>query len=132
MGKKKNEIKKYAYCDKCEKEVLFPKRKSLEGMQINIWILATLASLGFAIIPFLIYRYKILKKDRCPKCESQLDFYSSRDEIPEPKAQITRILKSIEEEKKVLDEIPEYCPYCKQEIMKNVERCPNCGANLKE
>ncbi|MFX1572222.1 MAG: hypothetical protein ACFFB0_05700 [Promethearchaeota archaeon] len=124
--------KQFAYCDNCEREIENPKRKAFEGMYLNIWILCILASLGFALIPFLIYRYIYLKKNVCPFCHNQLEFYSTREEIPEPKAQIARILNKIEEEKREKEENKDYCPYCKQEITKNVEICPNCGVTLKE
>ena len=126
MGTKK----KFAYCNTCEKEIFKPKRKSIENMYINIWILAIISSLGFALAPFLIYRYVILKRDICPYCHNQLNFYDNHEEIPEPKAQIARILQKIEDEKREKDKV--YCPYCKQEIMKDVEICPSCGAELVE
>jgi len=121
---------KFAYCKNCEKEILRPKRKSIENMYINIWILAFISSLGFAIIPFLIYRYVILKRIICPKCQNQLSIYNSHEEIPDPKAQISRILQKIEDEKKEYDKV--YCPYCKQEILKELKNCPSCGAHLIE
>ncbi len=122
----------FAYCDHCEREIENPKRKAIEGMYLNIWILCIFASLGFALIPFLIYRYIISKKTVCPFCQNQLDFYNSREEIPEPKAQITRILQTIEQEKKEKDANKLYCQYCQQEINAQDEICPNCGVNLKE
>ncbi|MFW9999390.1 MAG: hypothetical protein ACFE9Q_16135 [Candidatus Hodarchaeota archaeon] len=126
MGNKK----RFAYCKNCEKEIFKPKRKSIENMYINIWILAIISSLGFALAPFLIYRYGILKRDICPYCHNHLSFYSTREEIPEPKTQIVRILQKIEDEKKEKEQV--YCPYCKQEIMKDTEICPSCGAQLIE
>jgi len=120
----------FVYCDNCEREIENPKRKAIEGMYLNIWILCIFASLGFALIPFLIYRYIISKKTVCPFCQNQLDFYNSREEIPEPKALIARILQTIEQEKKDVNKL--YCQYCQQEISIQDEICPNCGVNLKE
>ncbi|MFX1301785.1 MAG: hypothetical protein ACFFBV_04775 [Promethearchaeota archaeon] len=128
MGKNKN----FAYCNKCEKEIFKPKRKSIESIYYNVWIFAIISSLGFAIVPFLIYRYVILKKNICPYCQNQLDFYRSREEIPEPKAQIARILQTIEHEKRNKEEDKVYCPYCQQEINRREDICSNCGASLKE
>ena len=122
----------FAYCDHCEREIENPKRKTIEGMYLNIWILCIFASLGFALIPFLIYRYIISKKTVCPFCQNQLEFYNSREEIPEPKAQIARILQTIDQEKKEKDANKMYCQYCQQEINTQDEICPNCGVNLKE
>jgi len=122
--------KKFAYCSNCEKEIFKPRRESIENMYINIWILAIISSLGFALIPFLIYWFLILKRNVCPNCRNQLNLYSTREEIPDPKAQIDRILKAIENEKREEEKI--YCPYCKQEILEKAEICPNCGAELME
>ncbi|MFX1567973.1 MAG: zinc ribbon domain-containing protein [Promethearchaeota archaeon] len=122
--------KKFAYCSNCEKEIFKPKRKSIENMYINIWILAIISSLGFAIIPFLIYRFLILKRNICPNCKNELNIYNSHEEIPDPKAQINRIVQSIENEKR--DKEKTYCPYCKQEVLEKAEICPSCGADLME
>ena len=122
--------KKVAYCSNCEKEIFKPRRKSIENMYINIWILAIISSLGFALIPFLIYWFLILKRNVCPNCRNHLNLYSTREEIPDPKAQIDRILKAIENEKREEEKI--YCPYCKQELLEKAEICPNCGAELME
>jgi hypothetical protein len=121
--------KKFFFCPACNKEVSKRKRRTMDSMYYNVWILIIVSSLGLALIPFLIYRYGILKKDICPYCKNQLKFYNSREEIPEPKAQIARILQAIEQEKQE-KEYKGYCPYCKQEIMKDEESCPSCGANL--
>jgi len=122
----------YPYCDRCEKEVR-PKRKSIDGMYVNVWILIIISSLGLGIIPFLIYRYIYLKKNLCPNCNSQVDFYDSLEEVPEPKSQIIRILKNIEDEKK-LAELNEvnliFCPFCKKSIAKHLDLCPNCGSSI--
>ncbi len=124
----------YAYCDRCEKEVR-PKRKAMDSMYINVWIIILISSLGFGVIPFLIYRYIYLKKNLCPSCNSQVDFYDSPEEIPEPKSQIIRILKSIEEEKK-LGESKEadliFCPFCQKVIANHLDICPNCGSSFEE
>jgi len=128
MGKNKH----FAYCNNCEKEIFKPKRKSMDSIYYNVWILAIFSSLGFAIPPFLIHRYVILKKDICPYCQNQLNFYSSREEIPEPRAQIARIIQRIEQEKRDIEEEKVYCPYCQQGMNKQEDICPNCGASLKE
>ncbi len=124
----------YAYCDNCEKGVK-PKRKPIEGMYVNVWILIIISSLGLGIIPFLFYRYYILKKNLCSVCNSQVEFFASLDELPEPKSQIIRILKVIEDEKKsreAKEEISTFCPYCKKNIEIHLEICPNCGSSLKK
>ncbi len=123
--------KRFAYCNNCEKEILRPRRRSMESMYYNVWILTIISSLGFALVPFLIYRFVILKKNICPTCKNRVDFYRSREEFPEPKAQITRILQTIEQEKAEKEEIIN-CPYCQEEISNQEIKCPNCGTFLKE
>lgn len=130
-------IKKYnfAYCSNCEKEVK-PKRKPMDNMYINVWVLILIFSLGLGIIPFLIYFLVILKKKLCPNCKSQVKFYVTREEIPDPKSQIIRIVKTIENEKKEKEkesiQSSLFCPFCQKEIGKQIEICPNCGSSLEE
>lgn len=134
MGKKKH----YAYCPECEREILNPKRKSMDKMYYTIWVLIILASMGFAVIPLLIYRFIVNKNFFCPNCDSKLIFYNSPEESPEPKTQIERILKTIEMEKKEKEEHePEkpdeeyiFCPFCQKELTKQTKVCPNCGTRL--
>ena len=127
MGKKW----RFAYCSNCEKEIDNPKRKLFDSMYYNVWILVIIASLGLGIIAFLVYHYVIIKKNLCPNCQNQLKFYSSRDEIPEPKAEITRILQTIEQEKQLRNNKVN-CPFCQEEIRNQEIICPKCGASLKE
>ncbi|MEJ2251118.1 MAG: hypothetical protein P8Y97_15875 [Candidatus Lokiarchaeota archaeon] len=65
MSKKK--MDKHAFCPKCLKEVK-PKRKKLDNFNYQLWIIIIISSLGFAIIPLLIYYFFIRKKKYCPKC----------------------------------------------------------------
>ncbi|UCC20739.1 MAG: zinc ribbon domain-containing protein [Promethearchaeota archaeon] len=122
--------KNYLYCTNCNKEIFKAKRKSIDSMYFNVWILTIISSLGFALVPFIIYRYFILKKNICPNCQNRLEFYGSREDFPDPKAQITRIVQTIEQEKKEEEGIN--CPFCKETINNQEEICPNCGASLKE
>ncbi|MFX1315091.1 MAG: zinc ribbon domain-containing protein [Promethearchaeota archaeon] len=129
--------KPYAYCSQCEKEISKPKRKSMDKMYYTVWILGIIASLGLAAIGLLIYQFVIKKKIYCPHCESKLTFYRSREESPDSKVQIERILKTIEVEKKEKENREReedyiFCPYCQKEITKKAEFCPNCGSNLNE
>ncbi|MFW9873814.1 MAG: hypothetical protein ACFFG0_11970 [Candidatus Thorarchaeota archaeon] len=123
--------KNFAYCTSCNKEIFNPKRKSMDSMYYNVWILTIISSLGFALVPFLIYRYIILRKNLCPICQNKLQFYNSREDFPEPKAEITRILQTIEQEKREREESIN-CPYCKETISYQEEICPNCGSSIKE
>ncbi|MFX1378065.1 MAG: hypothetical protein ACFFA4_03140 [Promethearchaeota archaeon] len=123
--------KKFFYCENCEKEILKPKRKPIDSMYYNVWILTIISSLGFALIPFLIYHYLILKRNLCPICQHRLEFYNSREEFPEPRAQIARILQSIEDEK-AREELRIICPYCREDVNTQESICPNCGSTIKE
>ncbi|MEJ2278709.1 MAG: LITAF-like zinc ribbon domain-containing protein [Candidatus Lokiarchaeota archaeon] len=69
MSKKK--MDKHAFCPKCLKEVK-PKRKKLDNFNYQLWIIIIISSLGFAIIPLLIYYFFIRKKKYCPKCGRKL------------------------------------------------------------
>ncbi len=122
---------RFAYCKTCEKEVLKPIRRAMNSMYYNVWIVTIISSFGFALIPFLIYRYFILKKKNCPTCKNKIDFYNSKEEIPEPRAQIARILQAIEQEKSEKDEMIT-CPYCQEEISNREIVCPICGTTIKE
>ncbi|MFX0002897.1 MAG: hypothetical protein ACFE9C_11835 [Candidatus Hodarchaeota archaeon] len=124
-------VKNFAYCTKCEKEVLKPKRRTMDSMYYNVWILTIISSLGIALIPFLIYRYVILKRKICPTCHQKLEFYNSKEEFPEPKAQIARILQTIEQEKNEKEKSI-ICPYCQEEIKTDGVICPACGSTIKE
>ncbi|MFW9988515.1 MAG: hypothetical protein ACFFC3_07655 [Candidatus Odinarchaeota archaeon] len=127
MGKNR----RFAYCNNCEKEIDKPKRKSFDSMYYNIWILVIISSLGFGIIVFLVYHFVIIKKDLCPYCQNRLDFYNSQEEIPEPKAEIARILHTIEQEKHLTPNKTN-CPFCQEEIKSQELICPKCGSSLKE
>jgi hypothetical protein len=123
--------KKFSFCPVCEKEILKPRRRAMNDMYYNVWILTIISSLGFALIPFLIYRYFILKKKVCPTCKNRLDFYHSKEEFPDPKTQITRILQTIELEQSEKD-TKINCPYCHEEISKQETICPICGTTIQE
>lgn len=123
--------KNFAYCNNCEKEILKPVRRSIDSMYYNVWILTIISSLGFALIPFLIYRYFLLKRNICPTCKNRLELYSSPEEFPEPKAEIARILQTIEQEKMEKDQ-DIICPFCQEEVSNQESICPNCGSSLKE
>jgi len=128
-------FKKYnfAYCSNCEKEVK-PKRKPMDNMYINVWVLIIIFSLGLAIIPFLIYHFVISKSDRCQNCQSHVKFYATKEEIPDPKSQIIRILKTIENEKKEKEsiQVEEFCVFCGEKLLWMSKFCENCGSSLEE
>ncbi|MFX0021727.1 MAG: hypothetical protein ACFE9S_05335 [Candidatus Hermodarchaeota archaeon] len=123
--------KKFSFCPVCEREVLKPRRRAMNDMYFNVWILTIISSLGFALIPFLIYRYFLLKKKVCPTCKNKVDFYNSKEDFPDPKTQITRILQTIEQEQSEKDNKIS-CPYCQEEISNQEAICPICGTIIQE
>jgi uncharacterized protein with PIN domain len=122
---------KFAFCSNCNKEIFKAKRRAMNDMYFNVWILTIISSLGVALIPFLIYRYLFLKKKICPTCKNRIEFYKSKEEFPDPKTQITRILQTIEQEKSEKDDTIT-CPYCQEEISIQETICPICGTTIKE
>ncbi len=123
--------KRLGYCISCEKEVLKPRRRGMNDMYFNVWILTIISSLGVALIPFLIYRYFILKKKVCPTCKNKIDFYNSKQEFPDPKTQITRIVQTIEQEQSDKNDVIN-CPYCQEEISIQETICPICRTTIQE
>ena len=123
--------KKFAFCPTCEKEVLKPRRRAMNDMYFNVWILTIISSIGFALIPFLIYRFFILKKRICPTCKSRIEFYNSKEDFPDPKTQINRILRTIEQEQSEKDNKIN-CPYCQEKINSQEPICPICGTTIQE
>ena len=100
-------------------------------MYFNVWILTIISSLGFALIPFLIYRFFILKKRICPICKNRIEFYNSKEDFPDSKTQINRILRTIEQEQSEKDSKIN-CPYCQEEISNQEAICPICGTTIQE
>ncbi|MDX1797287.1 MAG: zinc ribbon domain-containing protein [Candidatus Lokiarchaeia archaeon] len=123
--------KKFAFCPICGKEVLKPRRRAMNDMYFNVWILTIISSLGFALIPFLIYRFFILKKRICPICKNRIEFYNSKEDFPDSKTQINRILRTIEQEQSEKDSKIK-CPYCQEEISNQETICPVCGTTIQE
>lgn len=132
--------KKYAYCEKCGKQVKKPKRKSLDSFHYQILIISTLATLGFALVAFIIYRLVFQKKKFCPRCGAEVDFYKSPEEVPK-KVPVINLMEKLEEKNNKNQEEKEQkeekkstgqkqykeCESCGQEIDKNAKICPFCG-----
>ncbi|MHA1490941.1 MAG: LITAF-like zinc ribbon domain-containing protein [Promethearchaeota archaeon] len=151
----------YAYCKICKKEVDRPIKRQMDSMEKTIWAIIILATLGFALIPFLIYRGIINKKQYCPYCGQKLKFSEKPLEKPEkkkkprtPKEKVLEKIKKEEEpeeaeeiekkpkkkkptkakvEEEAEEEIIKICPYCGQKLKKTkgLKTCPYCKAALK-
>lgn len=120
------------YCKNCRKKVE-PKRKKLDSFQIQILIIASIASFGLALPAFLIYRLIFHKKKYCPKCGKIVKFYESPDDIPKKIPVINLPVSSKKEEKEKTNE-KEYtkCIECGETIESSVEVCPFCGVIQNE
>ncbi len=150
----------YAFCKICKKDVDKPIKKQMDSMEKNIWVIVILATLGFALIPFLIYRGMINKKQFCPKCLTKLKFSEKALEKPKkkkkpstPKEKVLEKIKKEEEPEEAEEmeekpkkrkptkakgeeeeeEIIKICPYCGQKLKKpkGLKTCPYCKSALK-
>ncbi|MHA1725702.1 MAG: zinc-ribbon domain-containing protein [Promethearchaeota archaeon] len=147
---------KIAYCNNCNRVVEKPRRKPIDSFRLNIYIIIIIATLGFGLIPFLIYRLAFVKKNYCPDCQSKLRFYASRSELPGDTTPFLHLIERVEAEKKkgkfkketkkeeVLRKVEEkkkkkvqaqefkYCPFCNKKLEKDATVCSYCGTQLDE
>ena len=112
---------KITYCNSCNKEIPNPIVKQMDTMEKSIWFILILATLGFGLIPFLIYYYLYIKKRKyCPKCNSKLALIEKLIELPkeisEPITPKEKVLEKVEKiqapEKKLEVEEKSFCQYC--------------------
>ncbi len=147
---------KIAYCKSCNRVVDKPRRKPIDSFRLNIYIIIIIATLGFGLIPFIIYRLGFVKKKYCPDCQSELTFYTSRSELPGDTTPFLHLIERVESEKKkgkskketkkeeVLRKVEEkkrkkvqtqefkYCPFCNKKLEKDAIVCSYCGTELNE
>jgi endogenous inhibitor of DNA gyrase (YacG/DUF329 family) len=141
---------KVAYCPNCRKPIEKPKREKYEGFHLHIIILIIISTLGFALIPFLIYHFFIRPKKFCPDCGKRVDFYDSPEDFPPPKIPPHNLLERVERERKEKEEREklfqentkrpspiretEYikCPNCSRRIEKESLICEYCGVDLSK
>ena len=139
---------KYSYCNVCKHEVETPSKKPLTRMQITIWVILMVATIGIAAIVLAIY-YSTRPKDYCPECHTKLmksdkpfDKPKKKPEEMTPKEKVLD-KAGIEEEKpkkrapkkKPSDKKSEpeeliLCPYCGEELKKKYPTCPFCQSVL--
>lgn len=118
--------KKFIYCKKCKRETR-PVRLIKKDLYYRVWGITIISSLGLALPIFILFHRFVKKKIFCERCLSKVKFYDSPDKIPGTKEQIVRIVDAINLE----DNVPIFCLYCHEEIDKNSDKCPSCGANLE-
>ena len=139
---------KYRYCNACKHEVENPSKKPLTRMQITIWVIVIVATIGIAAIVLAIY-YSTRLEDYCPECHTKLVKSDKPFEKPKKKPEEMtpkeKVLDKagIEEEKpkkrapikKPSDKKSEegeeiLCPYCGEELKKKYPTCPFCQSAL--
>jgi hypothetical protein len=139
---------KYSYCNVCKNEVEIPSKKPLTRMQITIWVIVMVATIGLAAIVFAIY-YSSRPKEYCPECHTKLVKSDKPFEKPKKKPEDMtakeKILDKAEVEgekskkrapkkKPKEDESDEdeviLCPYCGEELKKKYPTCPFCQSVL--
>lgn len=132
----------FYYCTYCKKEVLNPVKPPMESFHKHIWVVIILATLGFAVIALFIYRKYIVKKHNCPTCLSKLKIteqpLDSKTLAPKkPSTPKEQILEKVEELGGIinnpntddLDKI--FCPFCGEELEKDIVTCPYCQTAIK-
>jgi hypothetical protein len=124
-SKEKKNIK-FAYCKKCRKET-HPVRLIKNELFYRMWAITIIASFGIALPIFIFFHYFVKKKIFCETCLSKVKFYDSPDKIPGTKEQVVRIVNEISLE----ENFTIYCKYCHEQLDKNYDNCPSCGANLE-
>jgi len=130
---------KIAYCTLCDKEVK-PVKKPMNTLEKVIWFLVIIASIGIALVIYLIYRFRIVKKKYCPICATQVHFKDEK-EIEEKMEKFDtstakgKVLEKVEKAKtkskgqQIKKE--NFCPYCGSKISPDVKTCPSCKTHLK-
>ena len=139
---------KYRYCNVCKNEVDNPSKKPLTRVQITIWIIIIVATIGLAAIVLAIY-YSTRPKDYCPECNTKLVKSDKPFEKPKkkpeemtPKEKVLdkagieaekskkRAPKKKPSDKKSEEDEEIICPYCGEELKKNYPTCPFCQSAL--
>ena len=139
---------KYSYCNVCKHEVENPSKKPLTRMQITIWVIIIVATIGLAAIVLAIY-YSTRPKDYCPECHTKLVKSDKPFEKPKkkpeemtPKEKVLdkagieeekpkkRAPKKKPSDKKSEEEKGTLCPYCGEELKKKYPTCPFCQSVL--
>jgi ribosomal protein L33 len=149
--------KKYAYCKNCKKHIEKPKRKKLTSYHYQILIIASIASLGFGLVAFILYRLIIQRKKYCSGCRKEVKFYESQEDFPkkvpvkhlqarlekkrkkrkqketqekeekQEKKDLEEKAESSEESEFLVDEGHIICSFCGEEIEESLKICPYCG-----
>lgn len=127
------------YCPVCQKEIDKPIKKPMTTLAKVVWGLVILASLGGALIIYLPYRFRIVKKKHCPVCYTLLDFKKPKTEEIKPKFDTStakgKVLEKVEKvkaSKKVKKEDEYFCPFCGAHISPTATTCPSCKTLIKK
>jgi len=135
-----------AYCKYCKKEIETPVKKPLKTTEKIIWVIIILGTLGIGLIPFLIYHFGMKKKQFCPNCNSKLriihveekQLEQEEQKVLTPKEKVMEKAKSKsqnqrekKEGEKKGEEDKAFCPFCGNEIGKDISTCPYCQTAIK-
>ncbi len=139
---------KILYCKKCKKDVKEPISKEMDTMTKSIWVIAILATLGIALIPFTVFYVYRRKARYCPVCNSKLKVIpfvvedkektgTSLTEALTAKEKVVEKVKKIQEKPSKLKEQVEeekykFCEFCGEKVLKTAKKCPNCKSIFKE
>ncbi len=130
------------YCKICKKEVT-PIKKPLKTIEKVIWVLIILATLGIALIVYLIYQFRIVKKKHCPICYTVVDFKKMKEikeqEEKKPKFDTTtskgkvlaKVEKAKEKSKTKQDTGKMFCEFCGAQIPSSSTICPSCQTKVE-
>ncbi|MFX1275553.1 MAG: hypothetical protein ACFFBP_04130 [Promethearchaeota archaeon] len=128
------------YCKVCKKEVDKPIKKPIGTLGAVLWGLIIFATLGIALIIYLPYRFRIVKKKHCPTCYTLLDFKKvEKEEEIKPQFDTStakgKVLEKVEKVKATTKEKKGekeyYCPFCGAHISPKADTCPACKTTIK-
>lgn len=125
----------YNYCKVCKQEVEEPRRKPLTRTQKTIWVILMVATIGIAVLVYLIYIFTRLK-EYCPVCSTKLIKSDEPFEKPKKKREEMTPKERILDKTGLEEEEPKEQPIKTEPIKEKKEGekiiCPYCGAELEE
>lgn len=127
------------YCKVCKKEVDKPIKKPMDTLEKVVWGLIIFATIGIALVVYLPYRFRIVKKKHCPTCYLLLDFKRPKEEEVKPQFDTStargKVLEKVEKvkakPKEKREEEEYYCPFCGSHISPKASICPVCKTAIK-
>lgn len=112
-------------------------------MQKVVWGIAILVTLGIALIIYIIYQFRFVKKKHCPVCYTAVDFKKMKEikkqEEEKPKIDTTtskgKVLAKVEKAKEKSKTNKEtgkmFCEFCGAQIPSSASICPSCHTKIE-